>query len=66
MIQEDHELISADAGHQVGGPDMGPQTLSHLHQQLVTPTMAERVVHQLEIVDIDGNRIDKILVKKNT
>ena len=51
--QEDGELVAAQAGHQVGLPEPGPQPRVQLLEDLVAVVVAERVVDILEAVQVD-------------
>ena len=50
---ENGELVSAHAGDRVRLPHQPPQTPRHQLQELVAGCMAERIVHALEVVEID-------------
>ena len=50
---QDRELVSAHARDRVRLPHQGAQALRHHLQQLVAGGMAERVVHGLEVVEIE-------------
>ena len=53
VTQDDHELVAADAGDQVAGPHVGVQAFGHLDQQFVAVAVSERVVDQLEAVEVE-------------
>ena len=50
---QDRELVAAHARDRVRLPDQGAQALRHHLQELVAGGMAERVVHGLEVVEIE-------------
>jgi hypothetical protein len=50
---DDGELVTAEAGDEVGGPDTGVQAGSQFDEEGVASFMSECVVHVLEIVDVD-------------
>ena len=58
LAEDDHELVAADAGHEVRGPHVLVQPLGHVHQQLVAVGVAERVVDQLEAVEVEEEQGD--------
>ena len=51
--QQQHELVAAVAGEQVGRARAGRQARRDLAQQLVAGGVAERVVDELEAVEVD-------------
>ena len=51
--QQNGELVAAEPRHQVLGPDRGLQPANDLLQQQVAHGVAERVVHILEVVDVE-------------
>ena len=53
VCQQQQEAVSARAGEQVGGADRPLQACGEAADQLVAGTMAERVVDQLEAVEVD-------------
>ena len=52
VAEDDHELVATDAAYEVCRPDVARQALGHLDQQLVAVAVAERVVDQLEAVEV--------------
>ena len=61
-IKQDHELIATDARHEVGRPDVGPQPAGHFDEQIVTSAVAERVVDELEPVQVQEQQGDVAVV----
>ena len=53
VADQDEELVAALAGDQVAGPRHRPEPLGHLAQELVAGGVAEAVVHELEVVEVD-------------
>ncbi len=53
VIEHDGEFIAAQACHGVGFAHAGLQTMRHLDQQLIARLMPERIVDELEFVQID-------------
>ncbi len=51
-LEQDHELVAAEAGDRVAGAQCRRQALGRGHQQLVAGAVAERVVDDLEVVDV--------------
>ena len=51
-LEQDHELVAAEAGDHVVGAQLGRQALGDGDQQLVAGAVAERVVDDLEVVDV--------------
>ena len=51
-LEQDHELVPAEAGDRVAGPDRRGEALGGRDQQLVAGAVAERVVDDLEVVDV--------------
>jgi hypothetical protein len=46
------EFVTAEAGYGVGGPRHGTQSPSHLLQQFISRPVAQRVIDELETVEI--------------
>ena len=57
---EDQELVPALAGDDVAGANRPEQPLCHLDQELVAGAVAERVVHELEVVEVDVEHRDAV------
>ena len=53
---DDRELVAAEAGDAVPGPDAGLQALGEVHQQRVPDLVAEGVVDALEVVEVDQHQ----------
>ena len=51
--EQEHELVAAVAGEQVGGAAAAGEARGDLAQQLVARGVAERVVDDLEVVEVD-------------
>ena len=50
---EEEELVASLAGDDVGLPGGGVEALGHLADQAVAGAVAEGVVHELEVVDVE-------------
>src|SRR5262249_5810968 len=53
LLQDDNEFVAAEPRHRVAGAQRATQPVRHLHQQHVAGLAAERVVDDLEAVEID-------------
>src|SRR6186713_3357293 len=53
VLDDDHELVSAEAREKVGLAQRRRQRRRHAFQELVAYAMAERVVDVLEAVEVD-------------
>ena len=62
FLDDDHELVAAQARQQVGLAQRLRQRGGHALQQLVADTMAQRVVDVLEPVQIDEQHADATAV----
>ena len=51
VVDEDHELVTAEPGHPVA--QTGRQAVRHRLDQQIAVVVAERVVHGLEVVEVD-------------
>ena len=58
VVAEHHELVAAEAGDDVVGPDRGREPLGGRRQQPVADLVAERVVDVAEPVDVDHQHGD--------
>ena len=58
---EDAELVAADAGHGVLAADARAQPFRRRDQQLVAGLVAERVVHELEVVDVEHDHAHAVV-----
>ncbi|HEX2160445.1 MAG TPA: hypothetical protein VHF88_01325 [Thermoleophilaceae bacterium] len=57
VLEAEGELVAAEAGDEVGWTQHSAQPLGDGDQQLVAGLVAERVVDQLEVVDVEeGDR----------
>ena len=60
VLEEHRELVAAQPSRRVAGAKAAAQAIGHGHQELVTGTVAQAVVHQLEVVEVDeGHRGDR-------
>ena len=57
-LEQDHELVAAEAGDHVVGAQLVGEALGDGDQQLVTGAVAERVVDDLEVVDVGEHHGD--------
>ena len=58
-VDEDAELVAAEAGDDVAGPQVGAQPRRHRPQQLVAGVVAHAVVDQLEVVEVEEEDPDR-------
>ena len=58
-VAQHHELVAAEAGHEVGGAQHRGEAVGHLHQQGVPAVVAVAVVDQLEPVEIEEGQPDQ-------
>ena len=56
VFQQDHELVSAQAGDRVALGHAGAQALGHQLQQQVALLVTQRVVEHLEVVQVDEHQ----------
>jgi hypothetical protein len=52
-FKDDHELVAADPGHGVAATDGAHERVSDGLQHQIAELMAVRIVHRLEVVDIE-------------
>ena len=52
-LAHDDEFVAAEPGDRIGRPHRPHQPAGHRYQQRVTDAVAEAVVHDLEMVDVD-------------
>jgi hypothetical protein len=57
-LQDQHELVAADAADGVALAQHRAQPLAHALQQLVAGRVAERVVDELEVVEVHEHHGD--------
>ena len=53
VVAQDRELVAAESGHGVAGPDRGTEARAELDHELVAGVVAEAVVHELEAVEVE-------------
>src|SRR5437773_2325199 len=53
ITQQDEELVAPLPGHQVGLARTRAQPVTELREQKVTRVVPQRVVHQLEVVEVE-------------
>ena len=58
-VDQDPELVAAEAGDDVPRPQVGPQPRRDRPQQLVAGVVAEAVVDQLEVVEVEEEDSDR-------
>ena len=58
-VDQDPELVAAEAGDDVAGAQVGAQPRRHRAQQLVAGVVAEAVVDQLEVVEVEEEDPDR-------
>ena len=52
-LGEDHELVTAQTGQRVGGPEVVREPLRHLREHRVSHPVPERVVDDLEPIEVE-------------
>ena len=58
-VDQDAELVAAEAGDDVAGAQVGAQPRRDRPQQLVAGVVAEAVVDQLEVVEVEEEDADR-------
>ena len=58
-VDQDAELVAAEAGDDVAGPQVGAQARRDGSQQGVAGVVAEAVVDQLEVVEVEEEDPDR-------
>ncbi len=58
-IDQDAELVAAEAGDDVAGAQVGAQTGRNSAQQVVAGVVADAVVDQLEVVEVEEEHPDR-------
>ena len=53
LLEQDAELVAAEAGHGVAGADAAAEAGGHRRQEPVAGGVAEAVVDGLEVVEVD-------------
>ena len=62
VLDEDRELVAAEPGHEVALADEALDPLGHRDEERVAGAVAERVVHDLEVVEVEEeDRRDLVL-----
>ena len=65
LAHADHcELVATDPRHEIAGPRTGADASAHPLQQLVTGAMAERVVDDLEVVEIEAEHAERLAARE--
>ena len=59
VLAQHHELVAAEATDRVGAPHAAREAPGDLAQHLVTDLVAERVVDQLEVIDVHEHHRDR-------
>ena len=59
-LEQDGELVAAESGDRVAGPDRLPQPLGHLDEQEVAGRVTEKVVDLLEAVEVEEEDRDAV------
>ena len=59
---QDREFVAAEPRHQVGLARAGGEPLRRLLQQRVADRVAERVVHRLELVEVEYQHVETLAV----
>src|SRR5205085_1367456 len=59
VLEEDGELVAAEAGQGVGLPGAGAEPLGHADEELVSGAVAEAVVDGLEVVEVQEHDADE-------
>ena len=62
VLEQDSELVAAEAGAGVGGPQARLQPFADLAEQEIAGRMTERVVDRLEVVEIHEQHGDGLAV----
>ena len=58
-VDEDAELVAAEAGDDVAGAQVGAQARRHRPQQVVAGVVADAVVDQLEVIKVEEEDADR-------
>ena len=59
---QDRELVAAEPRHQIGLARAADEPLRGLLQQCVADRMAERVVHRLELIEVEDEHVEPLAV----
>jgi len=60
-VEDDRELVTTQPRQRVGLPHLLPQPLRYLLQQGIPSWMAQRVIHLLEVVEVQAQHRDHLL-----
>ena len=58
VVADDDELVAAEPRHRVAGPDRVGDPFGRVPQQLVAGAVAQRVVDQLELIDVEEHHAE--------
>ena len=64
VLQDDDELVTAQPRHRVGRPHGAAQAVSHFLEQFVADLVTERVVDDLETVEVEKHHRDAALAAR--
>ena len=62
LVEDHHELVAAEARHDVACPQRAAQPVRHFEQEQIAGLMAERIVDDLEAVEIDEQHRETVIV----
>ena len=62
VLADHHELVAAQPGHGVGGPHRVLETRRQRREELIAGSVPERVVDELEVIEIEQDDGDCPLV----
>ena len=60
--EHDHELVTAEACHRIRFPNTGNEAGRDLLEELIAGCVAQRVVHELELVEVDEDQRRRLLM----
>ena len=66
VLEQDRELVAAEAGGGVGRAQAALEPLAHLEQQLVARRVTEGVVDRLEVVEVHEQHGDRLVLPRLT
>jgi hypothetical protein len=58
LFEQHHELVTAESGDRVSGASAAPKAFGHRHQHAVPDVVPQRVVDQLEPVQVEDQHCD--------
>ena len=61
VLEQQQELIAAEACHHVGRPQLARQAIGHLGDEAVAGAVTEAVINHLEVIDIGHDDSDGLL-----